>query len=103
MSIKSTTPEVGFVACIERGVLETQALLLFESIRRYAGCFSGCPIYALSPRQGHNISNNTRAKLDRWEQLTLTPFSVPNVRNMVLPIESLPPLMLKKSIPTNCW
>src|SRR5262249_18408547 len=28
-------PDVGFVACIEDGVLEAQALLLFDSIRRY--------------------------------------------------------------------
>lgn len=64
MSIESTTPDVSFVACIEGGVLETQALLLFESIRQYAGRFSGCPIYAVSPRSGHEISNHARARLD---------------------------------------
>jgi hypothetical protein len=57
------------VACIEGGVLETQALLLFESIRQYAGSFSDCPIYALSPRSGHAISANARARL---EQLGVT-------------------------------
>ncbi len=53
-------PDVGFVACIEGGVLEAQALLLFESIRRYAGRFGGCDLYALSPRAGHPISAATR-------------------------------------------
>ena len=57
-------PNVGLVACIEGGVLEAQALLLFESIRRYAGRFRDCPIYALSPRSGHSISECARDKLD---------------------------------------
>lgn len=58
-------PNVGFVACIEGGVLERQALLLFESIRRYAGRFRDCPIYALSPRAGHGISNRARTGLEK--------------------------------------
>lgn len=56
-------PDVAFVACIEGGVLEAQALLLFESIRRYSGRFRDCSIYALSPRAGHAISQNGRYKL----------------------------------------
>lgn len=56
-------PNVGFVACIEGGVLEAQALLLFESIRNYAGRFRDCPIYALSPRSGHPISARAKTKL----------------------------------------
>ena len=60
----TTTPDVGFVACIEGGVLERQALLLFESIRRYAGRFKDCPVYALSPRAGHGISAEARKRLD---------------------------------------
>jgi hypothetical protein len=58
-------PDVGFVACIEGGVLEAQAILLFESIRRFAGRFRDCPIYALSPRPGHAISESARYKLDK--------------------------------------
>lgn len=56
-------PDVGFVACIEAGVLEAQALLLFESIRRHAGRFRNCAVYALSPRAGHPISIDARKKL----------------------------------------
>jgi hypothetical protein len=60
-------PDVGFVACIEGGVLEAQALLLFDSIRRYAGRLSRCPLYALSPRAGHAISCRARERLDELE------------------------------------
>jgi len=59
-----TRPDVGFVACIERGELERQALLLFESIRSYTGRFRDCAIYALSPRAGYAISENARRRLD---------------------------------------
>lgn len=65
VSTEANTPNVGFVACIEGGVLEAQALLLFESIRRYAGRFRDFPIYALSPRAGHGISQNARCKLEK--------------------------------------
>jgi hypothetical protein len=53
-----------FVACIERGLLEAQTLLLFESIRRYGGRFRDCSLYSLSPRGGHAISKKTRRNLD---------------------------------------
>jgi hypothetical protein len=56
-------PDVGFVACIEGGVLEAQTLLLFDSIRRYAGRFKDCSCYALSPRAGHEISPDTKRRL----------------------------------------
>ena len=57
--------ETAFVACIERGVLERQALLLFESIRLYTGRFRDCPIYAVSPRAEHSISASARSKLQQ--------------------------------------
>jgi hypothetical protein len=56
--------DVGFVACIEGGVLEAQTLLLFESIRRYGGRLRDGSLYALSPRAGHGISDGARARLD---------------------------------------
>lgn len=61
---EARTPDVGFVACIEGGVLEAQALLLFESIRLYGGRLSGAAAYALSPRPGHAISLHARKRLD---------------------------------------
>ena len=60
----ASAPDTSFVACIESGVLERQALLLFESIRRYTGRFRHSPIYALSPRAGYGISASARSKLD---------------------------------------
>lgn len=45
-------------------MLEAQTLLLFDSIRRYAGRFRDCSLYALSPRAGHEISAASRQKLD---------------------------------------
>ena len=65
VSAKANQPNVGFVACIEGGILEEQALLLFESIRQYAGRFRDCPIYALSPRAGHDISKSAQSRLDK--------------------------------------
>ncbi|HEY2972679.1 MAG TPA: sulfotransferase [Pyrinomonadaceae bacterium] len=64
VAAEANIPNVGFVACIEGGVLEAQALLLFESIRRYAGRFRDCAIYALSPRSGHSISESALDELD---------------------------------------
>jgi hypothetical protein len=65
VSTQPNLPSVAFVACIEGGVLEAQALLLFESIRQYAGRFRDCSIFALSPRSGHSISDKGRDELDK--------------------------------------
>ena len=59
----SRSPDLAFVACIEAGVLERQALLLFESIREYAGRLADCPIYALAPRAGLGVGRATRDRL----------------------------------------
>jgi hypothetical protein len=64
MSTETFKPDVGFVACIERGALEAQAILLFESIRQYGGRFRDCAIYALSPRTGYGIAESSRHQLD---------------------------------------
>jgi hypothetical protein len=60
----SRPPDLAFVACIEAGVLERQALLLFESIREYGGVLADCPIYALAPRAGLGVGGETRGRLD---------------------------------------
>ena len=57
-------PDLAFVACIEAGVLERQALLLFESIRTYGGSLAECPIYALAPRAGLGVGAEARDRLD---------------------------------------
>ena len=79
-------PDVGFVACIESGVLEAQALLLFESIRRYTARFKDCAIYALSPRAGHAISTDTRKDSTICGCTTATRFLIRNVVSTDRPI-----------------
>jgi len=79
-------PDVGFVACIEGGVLEAQTLLLFESIRRYAGRFRDCSLYALSHARGTQSQKTPGKDWMSWEQPTSTEFSIRNVLNTDLRI-----------------
>ena len=58
-------PNLAFISCIEAGYLEAQSLLLYESIRYYGGRFKQCPVYAISPRVGHNISSTTKRRLEQ--------------------------------------
>ena len=60
----SRPPDLAYVACIESGVLERQALLLFESIRAFGGSLADCPIYALAPRAGLGVGRVTRDRLE---------------------------------------
>jgi hypothetical protein len=55
-----------FVCCIEGTPIEPQALLLCESIRRFAGPYAGSPIVAVNPRPDKRI---TAASERRLEQL----------------------------------
>ena len=64
--------DLGFVLCIERGVLEEQARILIESIRWFAGRFSNCPIYAYSPRVGYDISDTARDLLQSHDVVHVT-------------------------------
>lgn len=65
--IPSIAPNLAFITCVEAGYLETQSLLLYESIRRYGGRFSQCPIYAFSPRACHSISSETKKCLNQLD------------------------------------
>jgi hypothetical protein len=42
--------DLAFLICVEHGRLEAEAVLLVESIRRWAGGAADAPIYAFSPR-----------------------------------------------------
>jgi hypothetical protein len=55
---------VAIIACVERGPLESQTILLCRSIRRFGGRFRDAPIFTYQPRIGHDISPTTRAVLD---------------------------------------
>ena len=52
-------PSVGFVCCVESVSLEDQTVLMASSIRRFAGTLADAPIFAVSPRAGHEPSSAT--------------------------------------------
>jgi len=52
-------PRIAFIACVEAGNLENQVVLLFRSIRKYAGQYKDVPIYSFQPRQGAPLNKNT--------------------------------------------
>jgi hypothetical protein len=56
-----------FVLCIEDNGIRDQALLLCESIRRYAGRHRRAPVLAFAPRPGLGIDARTRTALDRMD------------------------------------
>jgi hypothetical protein len=58
-----STPNCSFVLSVERGKLESQAVLLAESLREFGGGYANCPVYAVSPRPSQAVSEACRAKL----------------------------------------
>jgi hypothetical protein len=56
-----------FVLCIEDNGIREQALLLCESIRRFAGRHRHAPIYAFSPRPGLRIDAQAIRALERLD------------------------------------
>jgi len=55
--------DLAFLICVERGRLESESVLLVESIRTWAGSHSQAPIYAFSPRRGMEPDAETVARL----------------------------------------
>lgn len=66
---KISKPSVAIIICIEHGILEFQSVLLVMSIRKFGGQFKDVPIYAYSPREGHEIAQKTK---DILRQLDVT-------------------------------
>jgi hypothetical protein len=64
---------LAFIACIEKGYLEGQALLLRRSIRKFAGRYSDAPIYTFQPRHGTEI---TQASLTELAELGVSHSSI---------------------------
>jgi len=58
-----------FVCCVESGFLESQALRMAESLRKFGGSFSRSPIFAVTPRFGPPISRHT---LRRFHELDVS-------------------------------
>jgi hypothetical protein len=50
---------VAFLLCVERGPLESQALLCVESLRTWGGELAGAPVYAFAPRPGSEPAAGT--------------------------------------------
>jgi hypothetical protein len=58
-------PPITFVTCIESGPLETQVVRMVESLRKFGGSLSNCPVWAIKPRFGPPLSRHTCRELDR--------------------------------------
>ena len=58
---------VSFVLCIEGNAIREQALLLCESIRRFAGRYDRSPILAFAPRPGLGVDEITRSMLEEMD------------------------------------
>lgn len=50
---------LAFVFCVEPGTLESQAILLADSIRQWGGRFADAPIHAFNPRGRGPLANET--------------------------------------------
>ena len=57
-------PNITFVACVESGPLEDQAVRLLESRTRFAGPFAACPLFLVKARRGPALSRRTREAAD---------------------------------------
>ena len=62
---------VVFIACVESGNLENQALLLFRSIRKYAGRYKNAPIYSFQT-QRQEFQTPKRKHSDAFSKLNVT-------------------------------
>ena len=56
--------EVGFLICVEHGRLESEAVLLVESLRRWGGVAADAAVYAFAPRPAHHPGPETVRRLE---------------------------------------
>ena len=56
--------DLAFLICVERGRLESEAILLVESLREWGGRLAGSPVYAFAPRPGHEPQPATVERLE---------------------------------------
>lgn len=56
-------PDCAFVISVEQGKLESQAILLVESLRRFGGAYATCPVFAVSPRPNRAMGKACAAVL----------------------------------------
>lgn len=56
-------PDCSIVLSVERGKLESQAVLLVDSLRRFGGRYAESPVYAISPRPARQMGRECREAL----------------------------------------
>ena len=56
---------LAFIACIENNKTASEAILLFESIRKFAGYYKNAPIYSFNPRGYGKLEKNIYDSLNR--------------------------------------
>lgn len=61
--------ETAFLICVERGRLESEAVLLVESLRAWGGAWGEAPVYAFAPRRDRGPDPAT---IDRLQGLGAT-------------------------------
>jgi hypothetical protein len=57
------TPSVTFACCLEYGPLEEEIVRLVTSLRQNGGCFSSCPVIAVSSRHDPPLRKATKSAL----------------------------------------
>lgn len=56
--------EIAFLICVEDGRLESEAVLMIESLRAWGGTHSETPVYAFAPRPDHRPGPETIERLE---------------------------------------
>ncbi|MEM6749786.1 MAG: hypothetical protein AAF612_04885 [Planctomycetota bacterium] len=57
--------QIAVLFCVEAGPMETQAVLLAESLRKWGGRLADAQAVAVQPRSGPSLGADTRAAFDR--------------------------------------
>jgi hypothetical protein len=71
--------DLAFLICVEHGRLETESVLLAESIRRWGGAAADAPIYAFSPRPDYQPAAETVARLGELRATQVTESLIPDI------------------------
>ena len=70
--------DITFVCCVESGFLESQTLIMIESLRRWGGKYKDLPILAITPRSAPPLSKLTNEKLSHFNVTHLS-FDAKNI------------------------
>ena len=70
--------DITFVCCVESGFLESQTLIMIESLRRWGGKYKDLPILAITPRAGPPLSKSFKEKLSHFNVTHLS-FDAKNI------------------------